>query len=565
MEKQTGFVLVSVLIITTITTMLAFSQINENRLQERIGGNQQKEVNARLVAEKALFAAYQEIKAQVADEIPNSYILDNLKKLEDSKVASGDGYYSFPAGAFTWDGTTFTVLSKGEYFGATAYLKAQIEAVEKNSGSFFNEAVMGCDGVTIGGNGVIDSYTYDADTDTQVFGENASLATLNANADIEFTGAASVKGSVTASGNVKADQNAGTIVTGNITATDDIFLKGVTTGGDIHAGDYLEFSKLSVDPVSSSVTVGGDIKGSVSFNGDTSQVIYGGINAGSFDFGTASTGITPPDIDFGDCDPLAIVDLISTVDSDGNGTIDADELVYIDGIADVMKGIDDEITAEGLAASSPIDTETVYIFSEDSVLADGTPVAGIAASTLDTLGNDIGLGGVNSTSKVLIFAGDLNMTSKDIVIDGDVTLVVMGDITTKNTNFSFANASNPGSLTIITDGKVNVDTGTVLFSDKSVNADGNPPLTIFSSNTDVSEAVKVTSNGTMYAKLYAPLGGLTLGGGGEIMGAVRGKDITLAAGTDIHFDEALQGLNDGGEAEFQPPVYSWVYYHYETD
>lgn len=34
--KQKGFVLVSVLIITTITTMLAFSQLGENRLQERI-------------------------------------------------------------------------------------------------------------------------------------------------------------------------------------------------------------------------------------------------------------------------------------------------------------------------------------------------------------------------------------------------------------------------------------------------------------------------------------------------------------------------------------------------
>lgn len=50
-SKQQGFVLISVLIITTISTFVALSAIGENRLQERIAGNQAKEINARAKAE----------------------------------------------------------------------------------------------------------------------------------------------------------------------------------------------------------------------------------------------------------------------------------------------------------------------------------------------------------------------------------------------------------------------------------------------------------------------------------------------------------------------------------
>ncbi len=571
MKKQTGFVLVSVLIITTITTMLAFSQINDNRLQEQIAGNQQKEVNARLAAEKGVFTAFEYIKTQLTNGIPSTYILDNLKKLEGAKVASGNGYYSFPAGTFKLQGNTFTVLSKGEFFGATAYLKTDIVAGEKNSGSFFNEAVMGCDGVTLGGNGVIDSYTYDSDTNTQIFGKNANVATVNAGADIVLSGAATIKGSVTATGKVDADQSSGTSIDGNITAAEEVQLKGTTIAGDIHTGGRLTIKDNITLSGSSSVTVGGNIEGTTTtatFIGDVTQVIYGGEDkTGVFPDGLTA-GIIPPDIDFGECDPLAIVDPVNTVDSNGNGSIDADELVYTKGIAAVMSNIETEITTNSLpVASSPMALGNKFKFTEDALFVDDSAVAeaSISATTLNALGKDTGMGGVNNTSKVLIIDGNLDMTSKNIVIDGDVTLVVMGDITTKSTNFSFADASNPGSLTIITDGKMKVDTNTVLFSDKSVNAQGRPPLTVFSSNTDGSKAIEVNANGAMYAKLYAPLGGLTLGGGGEIMGAVRGKAIEVLAGTDIHFDEALQGLNDGGQAELQPPVYSSIYYHYGTE
>ncbi|MFT6926519.1 MAG: Tfp pilus assembly protein PilX [Psychromonas sp.] len=80
MKQQKGFVLVSVLIITTITTMLAFSQFSENRLQERIAGNQEKEINARLAAEKGVFDAFVYIEAQNVLGTSNENIETNLNK-----------------------------------------------------------------------------------------------------------------------------------------------------------------------------------------------------------------------------------------------------------------------------------------------------------------------------------------------------------------------------------------------------------------------------------------------------------------------------------------------------
>ena len=43
-RSQQGYVLITVLIITIIATLVAFGGISENRLQEQIGGNQQKEI-----------------------------------------------------------------------------------------------------------------------------------------------------------------------------------------------------------------------------------------------------------------------------------------------------------------------------------------------------------------------------------------------------------------------------------------------------------------------------------------------------------------------------------------
>jgi hypothetical protein len=196
-----------VLIITTITTMLAFSQLSENRLQERIAGNQQKEINARLAAEKGLFYAFEYIEAE-SDQL-NTDILVGLKALPtDNKE------YSFPSDLIDLTGTTFTLVSKGEANGAFAYLKTTIEATAAIAGNF-DDAVVGCEYVKVWGNGNIDSYNGDkkGSYSTSTAGENGDITVING--DAALGGSATVKGNVTASGNITGQDKASGTVTAN--------------------------------------------------------------------------------------------------------------------------------------------------------------------------------------------------------------------------------------------------------------------------------------------------------------------------------------------------------------
>ncbi|WP_019613883.1 DUF7305 domain-containing protein [Psychromonas ossibalaenae] len=542
MKQQKGFVLVSVLVITSITILLAFSQINEIRLQERISGNQQKELNARLAAEKGLFDAFELIDAGNKAGLSNTLILGTLQTLTDAN-------YTLPTIELDGTGIIFTLVSKGEVNGAVAYLKTQIQAREETGRSLFTHGVQGCEGVAIGsGGGSVDSYNSRAGDYGEVLTDgttnilaNGDVATVNDGADIELSGTGKVYGSLTSNGNISTGTSAATEISGNITAAGDIQLKDITSAGDIHAGGDFSFKALTATVSDTAITAGGDINASGGNDiGDDVLVTYGGENNSRYEFGDPTTGIVAPDTDLGECDTV--------------------------GIVAVMGSITTEITTDSLpVAGSPMASGSAFIFTEDSASADGSAIAGISASTLDALGDASGVGSLDENTKVLIFDEAFDITSKTVEIDGNVTLLINGDITIKNTTFTFTHPDT-SSLTIITDGQVDIDTGTVLFTNETVNSEGNPPLTVYSSyasSADDDYAMHISANADMYTKLYAPLGNLALSGGAEIMGAVIGKNVEVSNGTAIHFDEVLLDMGDVKETEAIPASYSSIYYHYE--
>ncbi len=155
--KQKGFVLVSVLIITSITTMLAFSQIKENLLQERIGGNQQKEINARLAAEQGIIAVFKYINDLNQGGESNTAIITALTDDLNNKTAlQGEHYIIKIDEVISGTTSTYRLISQGSHLGAVAYLKTEIETIEESG--FFKDAVVACEGVTVGGSSTIDSY-----------------------------------------------------------------------------------------------------------------------------------------------------------------------------------------------------------------------------------------------------------------------------------------------------------------------------------------------------------------------------------------------------------------------
>ncbi len=263
MKNQNGFVLLSVLIITSITTMLAFSQINENRLQERIGGNQQKELSARFAAEKGIFEAFESIKALNAQGQSNEDIKTQLDAL------SGEDY-SFPS--IELNGNTFTLLSKGDVAGASSYLKAEIEAIAESG--VFNDAVIGCDGVTVWGNGRIDSYG-GAAYDSNSAGENGDVTVIGG--DVVLGGSAYIAGDVTASGNTaNADSSnvAGTITanyTGDLGECDPLAITSEINAMSVQAGLASDFN-ASNDVVFDGSTVDGFTPTTLTVLNESTQV-----------------------------------------------------------------------------------------------------------------------------------------------------------------------------------------------------------------------------------------------------------------------------------------------------
>jgi Tfp pilus assembly protein PilX len=169
MQRQKGFVLISVLIITTIATMLAFSQLSDNRLQERIAGNQQKEINARLAAEKGIFDAFEAIKMGTSSSAITTE-LDHLSATNESGYTLQD---------ILWNGSetdgTFSFVSKGIFYDAETYLQT---AINSKLIGIFDEAIIACESVTVGGTAIIDSYS----------GGPYSATTVDANGNVSAIG-----------------------------------------------------------------------------------------------------------------------------------------------------------------------------------------------------------------------------------------------------------------------------------------------------------------------------------------------------------------------------------------
>lgn len=542
MRQQKGFVLVSVLIITTVSTMLALSQLSENRLQERIAGNQQKEISARLTAEKGLFDAFEFIAAENAAGTSNTAIFSALS----ASSFSDDENYSIEK--LDLSGTNFEFISKGSFQGAVSYLKTSVEAIEESRSSLFTDAVTGCKGVTVK-NGKIDSYnSADGYYDQYMAGKNGGVATINSDGNIVFSGSSIIEGNVISSGNISNSSSA-VDISGDLTAVGDISLTGITTSGDIHAGGNLNMVGLVAN--GQNMTVGGDI---ITENGKkntiNSSIIYGGTDQALTDqeaFGFPTEGIVPPDVTpLGRCDPLDI----PTVMTDLN-------------------------TAMGTATATDYSTLTGSIlnFSESSVSSsDGIEVSPVTLSLPKDSGSvSSGTSDIfDEVVSVYIF-GAADLTNQRINISGDITIIVQGSITTNSTTLTLTDSTS--SLTILTTGQIKMNSNTTtVYTDGNalrINANGEVPLTIYSSyasGTDDDLALAVTSNADIYAKVYAPLGNVSLTGGGNIMGAVRSNVTTFnSSAGQIHYDEALAGINDITDEEHSPASYSSVYYYYPDE
>ena len=575
-----GYVLVSVLVLALVASMVVFVSIRENQLQERMSGNQQKMINARLAAERGIAAALDYITNQMAsgtdiNSIANGGGLLALRGTPDNYRLSDVAYVSADK--------RLSLLSTGHDSNndATAQLNARFEL--KSSGSALAKGVVGCDDVKVKGGGFIDSYDsskggYNLNSN---HGSNAFVAIVNGTASEDLNGVPNqmpagfslingdfiayngrlttkgqgsiVSGNVTANGGVIL--NGGTSVGGNVIAKDGTTLNGKSSiGGNVHAGGGFIANGGGSNAESSSV--GGNVSAeSVRLNGNASingNVISNGelVTNGSNNVinGSASA---------------ATADLKGTIN--GSLNVGAGSIQTDNGNGKVLGGVNYNATNRPTNSQPSIPEPGVLAEYCKQILAQNTwlqeQLGPLPAGDNGELNNSAFSNMNNANNKAyskLELTGNNNSDRRVIDVTQNTTLYVTGEI--KMTNLTIK-VSQGKSLTIkqITGGHgkvVDMNDVAIVSADGSplgtANNGGVPPFSLYSDSTDqvnIRAENHEGSNSPIFSAVYAPLANINIQqGAGDFSGSLLGRIVSIQNPKGFHYDEALGNIGGGASS-----------------
>ncbi len=568
--RQRGYVLVTVLILAMVASMVAFVSIRENQLQERMSGNQQKMINARLAAEKGIAAALDYVKAQLANGTDIATIANNGGI---AALRGNPDVYRLSNVVYSSTDKRLTLLSTGHDVGndATAQLKARFELTA--SGSALAKGVIGCEDLQVNGGGFIDSYDsskggYNLNSNRA---NNAFVALVNGpsinlqgdpnhtpvglslingdfityNGKIETKGTGSiVSGNVIANGGVILNQN--TSVGGNLTAKGELTLNSnAQIHGNAHAGGgFIGNQGTAVDGNVSaeSVLLNSDaiIRGNATANGNltldsTSSQIIGNASAG-----TAS--------------------LKGNIN--GSLSVDASSITVDNQNGHALGGINYNATNRPKNSQPSMPEPGVLTEYCKQTLASNTwlqqqlgtlPAGNYGELNTDSFTNMVSAN--NKTYSKLNLNGNSNVDRRVIDVTQNTTLYVTGEIIMTNLTIR---VSQGKSLTIkqVTNGQgkvVDMNDVSIVSTDGSplgtANNGGVPPFSLYSDSTDKVNirAENGTGNSPMFAAIYAPLARVTArDGAGELAGSILGKIVEIVNKKGFHYDEALSNAAGGG-------------------
>ncbi|MCE2595427.1 hypothetical protein K6Y31_11425 [Motilimonas cestriensis] len=534
-KAEQGYVLVTVLIVTIVATLVAFGGISENRLQEQIGGNQQKEINARMMAEKGIFATFSYIEQQNELNTDLDTIATGIKTLKDVSAGVEGSYELLPADVKV-NGAMLSFISKGTYRGATAYLNAQINVSSMQN--IFENGVVGCDGIALSGSGKIDSYHSGkgqyggTNVDT-----NASVMTINSNADISLKGDAPIHGNINVNGDFSSTGSSELI--GNVNATGDITVSG--GGNNRLTGDFSAGGNLDVE----GLTIGGNgnIAGDIKYHSDTDiqgSLTYGGNDLTKGDLSSIAQSVIKadpnlPPFDAPACDPIDITSK--------------------------MTGFSD-YTSNGVMDTSAWQTENrPYQFTQST--AEMFQKQGNSGEVIEKAAQNLDVEGNGTPIPVHVF-DSLSLKNGQISVTGDVVLVIKGDFSTSGGGPRIDIAAG-SSLTLYIEGKVDIGSSGQVVAHGSITDSGKPPFSIFSSyESSRANDYGVSLDGAtdMYASVYAPLANVKATGSGDILGALRGKTVEISGDGGMHYDEALADV--GVETKDKNAAFAAMRYYYPT-
>ncbi len=530
---QRGYVLITVLILTLVASMVAFVSVRENLLQERMSGNQQKMINARLAAEHGVADTLLRVRERVA---AGDTVEQVVAALPRTVTLSDERGFHISGGLYAAPRLSF--ISEGRYQEAVARLKANLNLV---IGKYpFNGGVISCEQLTLQGSGKIDSYDptrggYDSASNAQ---SNSKVMVINSGANENvLDGHAPIGGDVQVNGSLKLTGSSA--VSGHVTTTGNLTLSGgkVSTGSaDVGGNLVLAEASESVAAITGQGNVAGNVTASP--NATVGALSYGGTltNQNEWSPLKATKGAlvrqpTPaPTLPSQACDPLNLqASTANYANLTSSGTIEGQH--YIPGHPSQKSTYD--ITPSGAA-----------LFADAAAASHGgaAPQAGVRPQEVMVMGE--------STSAYVLDRLNLNGSTLNIS-GGDVTLIVKGDFLMEGGKPSI-NVASGSSLTILVQGQTNLGSdGALYVADAGAAANQNkPPLSIYSSNSSANGVVIKGSFGkpdgravNSYAALYAPYTDVNINAGSSLSGAVRGKTVSVTGGSGLHYDESLDEVN----------------------
>ncbi len=580
-KKQQGFTLVTVMILSSIAGVVVLSSLKDNTNQERLSGNFQKGLNARLVAEQGVYNTLAAGTAFLANNpgIALPQFVNGVGVLNGNNALAGTTYTA----QFVQNGAgQLTITSTGNRFESQAFITANVNLIAGAVNGPFQTAIVGCDGVNLAGSGGVNSYdSADGNYTEALSGNEGDVKTINHDgADVILGG--------------------NNIISGDVDATGNINTSSSRIEGNVHANGNVDVGPTGSGRVDGNITAGGNVAqgtsslvdGNISANGDINladQASLTGSIVGGGSFTQRSSGSIGVGGTVRVAGDVALTNFTSLIDSSNNSDINLqfggtgtfnnrNSTEYINGtlaqnidglvVAPVASVITDDPDVEGYDAANP-DTNCDFLAITNVINGiDNDPGALIALDNGANNGNanltiePAGvIGSADFISENANFLGQntdvikldsLSLTSGGTVDiqGGNVTLFVENDFELAgSTQVTIAEGS---SLTLIVKGQVSLGAGANIraLNQGVVEATGLPVVSIYSSfdGSDQGSNIGVSISGALstYAAIYAPLTNAEIIQGTQLFGTVRAKDVNVTGNAQVHYDVALRDANGGG-------------------
>ena len=548
-NNQSGFTLVIVLILSGLASILVLNSLKDNVNQERLSGNFQKQLNARLASEQGIFNSvaivnqYLSLPANVNTTIAD-LVNNNVGEITNGAVVNFEGM-TYRVDLSDSTATELVLSSVGNRFEGESSLKLRFRITPGGGGAYTSDAVVGCEGVSMAGSGKIDSYNssvaaYSSDT----AGSEGNVSTIDASgADVLLGGGTRILGDINATGSINTSTS---YVDGNLHANGDITIP--TGGGSVGAsGNVLTRGNFTLG----GGTIGGYVwaVGNASTTWGTTITNSEGMGLDILYGGTGIFQNNHSQYRNADYNQVPTVDKVKDSDetaSDYQSDDPGSNCDYLN-IESATAALDD-----GTSSLDPFTSATWgadYTMDPDGIHRSGSTLHDDTTAKVFE----------NENSKVIKLESFNLLSGMDMTVQGgDVTLYVAGDFDMSGSSKLTIAAGS--SLTLIVEGQVNLGAGANIIAEQHGWTDPTDPngslpaMRIFSSYSGSGAGVTISGAFNVYAAIYAPLSAVNLAGSGTLYGSVRGKTVSVPGGTAIHYDAALGEGSSGSSGGTSPTL-----------